>query len=102
MGQWRTLPVAPCRLFSRPRGLAVGKYKCSLLVVDDEPCILATLASLLESDFDVLTADSGEAAQRQFARRDIDLVLSDQRMPRMSGVHLLEWVRCHHPKTVRL
>src|ERR1700674_3020450 len=88
--------------FTRPRGLEVSKNKCSLLVVDDEPYILATLAALLNPDFEVLTADSGEAAQRHFAQRDIDLILSDQKMPRMSGVHLLEWVRRHHPKTVRL
>jgi diguanylate cyclase (GGDEF)-like protein len=80
----------------------VGKYKCSLLVVDDEPYILATLAGLLEPEFEVLTADSGEAAQRHFSHRDIDLILSDQKMPRMSGVQLLEWVHRHHPKTVRL
>jgi diguanylate cyclase (GGDEF)-like protein len=80
----------------------VSKYKCSLLVVDDEPYILATLAALLRDEFDVLTADSADAAQRCFADREIDLVLSDQKMPRMSGVQLLEWVRQNHPKSVRL
>src|ERR1700676_4130258 len=94
----------PCRslliaFLFRPRGLAVGNHQCSLLVGDDEPYILATLAALLNSEFEVLTADSGESAQRQFADRPIDLILSDQKMPRMSGVHLLEWVRHHHPKT---
>ncbi|MBX9678048.1 MAG: diguanylate cyclase [Gemmataceae bacterium] len=80
----------------------MGKIKCSLLVVDDEPYILATLAALLNPDFEVLTAESGEVAQRFFAEREIDLILSDQKMPRMSGVQLLEWVRTSHPKTVRL
>jgi diguanylate cyclase (GGDEF)-like protein len=80
----------------------VGEYKCSLLVVDDEPYIPATLAALLSSEFEVLTADSGEAAQLLFANRAIDLILCDQKMPRMPGVHFLEWVRRHHPKTVRL
>lgn len=87
--------------FSR-EGLDVSKYRCSLLVVDDEPYILATLAALLNAEFEVLTADTAEAAQRHFASREIDLILSDQKMPRMSGVQLLEWVRRHHPKTVRL
>ena len=80
----------------------MGKTKCSLLVVDDEPYILATLAALLNPEFEVITADSGEAAQKHFGIRDIDLILTDQKMPRMSGVQLLEWVRQHHPKTVRL
>jgi diguanylate cyclase (GGDEF)-like protein len=71
-------------------------------VVDDEPYILNTLSSLLGNDFEVLTADSAEAAQELFARQSIDLILTDQRMPRRSGVQLLEWVRCHSPKTIRL
>jgi len=80
----------------------VSKFKCSLLVVDDEPYILSTLAALLNADFEVLTADSAEAAQEFFKSREIDLILSDQKMPRMSGVQLLEWVRENYPKTVRL
>jgi diguanylate cyclase len=80
----------------------VSKYKCSVLVVDDEPYILATLSALLSSEFEVLTADCGDAAQRQFNTRDIDIVLTDQKMPRMSGVQLLEWVRDRSPRTVRL
>ncbi|MBI3408852.1 MAG: diguanylate cyclase [Planctomycetes bacterium] len=80
----------------------MAKYRCSLLVVDDEPYILTTLAALLSNEFDVLTADSAEAAQRQFANHDIDLILTDQKMPRMTGVQLLEWVRQNHPNTVRL
>ncbi len=85
----------------------VSKYKCSLLVVDDEPYILSTLSALLANEFEVLTADSADAARSLFATgtaktREIDLILTDQKMPRTSGVQLLEWVREHHPKTVRL
>jgi diguanylate cyclase (GGDEF)-like protein len=80
----------------------VTNNKCSLLVVDDEPYILTTLSSLLSDNYEVLTANTPEAAQALFAQRDIDLILTDQRMPRMSGVQLLEWVRQHHPRTVRL
>jgi diguanylate cyclase (GGDEF)-like protein len=72
------------------------------LVVDDDPQIVATLAALLAEDFEVLTADGAEAAQRHFARRDIDLILADQKMPRMTGVQLLAWVRQKSPKTMRL
>src|SRR5437899_1124697 len=87
---------------ARSRGLSVSNFKCSLLVVDDEPYILATLSSLLNNDFEVLTADSAQAAQAILQKRDIDLILSDQKMPRQSGIQLLEWVRQNHPKTVRL
>lgn len=81
---------------------AVRDAKCSLLVVDDEPYILSTLAGLLSTEFEVLTADCGEAAQRVIASRSVDLILTDQKMPLMSGVQLLEWVRQHSPRTIRL
>jgi diguanylate cyclase (GGDEF)-like protein len=80
----------------------VTKFKCSLLVVDDEPYILATLAALLSTEFEVLTADSADGAQKVLEQRPVDIILSDQRMPRVSGVQLLEWVRANAPKTVRL
>lgn len=76
--------------------------KYSLLVVDDEPYILPTLKALLSADYDVSTADCAESAQAVFARQAVDLILTDQKMPRQSGIQLLEWVRVHHPRTVRL
>jgi response regulator RpfG family c-di-GMP phosphodiesterase len=76
--------------------------KCSLLVVDDEPYILLTLSALLGREFDLLTADCAESAQKVFAQREVDLILTDQKMPYMSGVQLLEWVRQHSPRTIRL
>src|SRR3974377_835451 len=79
-----------------------GRYRCSLLVVDDEPYILTALAALLHGEFEVLTSDSVETAQQVFGQRQIDLVLTDQKMPRTSGVQLLEWVRQHSPRTMRL
>ena len=78
------------------------RYKCSLLVVDDEPSILDTLKIFLSSEFDVLTADCADAARKQFTNREIDLILTDQKMPGISGVELLEWVKEHSPKTIRL
>ncbi len=78
------------------------RYRCSLLVVDDEPYILTALATFLHSEFDVVTADSVDAAQRLFSEREIDIILTDQKMPRMSGVQLLEWVREKSPRTIRL
>ncbi|HBI44645.1 MAG TPA: hypothetical protein DDY78_17610 [Planctomycetales bacterium] len=75
---------------------------CTLLVVDDEHYILTTLAHLLGADFSVLTANSAEAAKELFDRQPIDIILSDQKMPRTTGVQLLEWVRQNHPNTVRL
>ncbi len=76
--------------------------KCSLLLVDDEPSILPSLAALLATDFAVHTANSADAAQAIFGRVRVDLILTDQRMPRRTGIELLEWVKQNHPRTVRL
>jgi diguanylate cyclase len=79
-----------------------GRSKPPLLLVDDELDVVRPLALLLADDFEVVTADSAEAARGLFGRRPIDLILTDQKMPRCSGVQLLEWVYEHHPQTVRM
>jgi diguanylate cyclase (GGDEF)-like protein len=81
---------------------SVGSYRCCLLVVDDDPLVLKTLAVLGSKEFVVLTADSAEAGQALFGNREIDLVLADQSLPGMAGVQFLAWVRDHSPKTIRL
>ena len=86
----------------RVPALVQARHKPALLLVDDEPYVLAPLVPLLADDFEVVTADSAEAARGLFGRRPIDLILTDQRMPRCSGVQLLEWVYQHHPQTVRM
>src|ERR1051326_358710 len=80
----------------------VNTNACSVLIVDDEPYILPILAGLVGREFETITANSADEAQRVFERRPIDIILSDQRMPRRTGIQLLEWVREHSPHTVRL
>lgn len=76
-----------------------------LLVVDDEPDILAALAEGLQvvgaPDVDVVTATSGEGARDILASDpSIGVVVSDVRMPGMSGLELLAWMRrAGHPAT---
>jgi diguanylate cyclase (GGDEF)-like protein len=82
--------------------LARGPRKCSVLVVDDEPAVLHTLHRQLLPHFDVVTAPHALAARAILAQRSIDIILTDQRMPGMSGVQLLEWVAQNHPSTIRL
>lgn len=84
------------------RDLNVNAQKCSLLIVDDEPYILTTLTALLANEYVVFTADCAESAQDFLARQSIDVILTDQKMPRQSGIQLLEWVRENHPQSVRL
>ncbi|HZU36289.1 MAG TPA: diguanylate cyclase [Gemmataceae bacterium] len=75
---------------------------CSLLIVDDEPLIVTALATCLNEEFEILTAPDAERAQKILASRPVDLVLTDQNLPGMTGVQLLEWVKQNHPQTIRL
>jgi diguanylate cyclase (GGDEF)-like protein len=60
------------------------------------------LKRLAAADFDVLTANSAEAAQAVLAERRVDLILSDQKLPGKTGIQFLEWVRDQSPSTMRL
>ena len=75
----------------------------TLLLVDDEPNILASLKRLFRREgYAVLTADSGMAGLETLASRKVDVVISDGRMPGMSGAEFLGKVRQLHPETMRI
>jgi len=66
----------------------------TILCVDDEPDLLEILTfELTRAGFSVLTAPSAERALALLSQRNVDLILSDLRMPLMSGVELLQEVR---------
>ncbi len=75
----------------------------TLLLVDDEENILAALRRLLRAEgWLVLCAHSGVDALQLMARHEVDVILSDQRMPGMTGVELLRRARALYPETIRL
>jgi diguanylate cyclase (GGDEF)-like protein/PAS domain S-box-containing protein len=75
----------------------------TLLLVDDEENILAALRRLLRAEgWLVLSSTSAEQALEQMARHEVDVILSDQRMPGMTGVELLRRARQLYPETIRL
>jgi diguanylate cyclase (GGDEF)-like protein len=76
--------------------------RCTVLLVDDEPYALLALRARLADEFDVLTAASGPEAQALLDQRAIDVLLTDQCMPVMTGVELLEWAVANRPRTLRL
>jgi two-component system NtrC family response regulator len=72
----------------------------SILVVDDEPPQLELIGGFLKKQgFEVTLAESGEKALQIFRRESFDLVLTDQRMPNLSGLDLLKAVRTVNPET---
>ena len=74
----------------------------TLLLVDDELANLNLLENLLEEKYTLHRARGGEVALKALRRHKIDLILADQRMPRMSGVELLEKAREIRPDAVRI
>jgi two-component system response regulator HupR/HoxA len=73
-----------------------------ILVVDDEPQALQTLARLLDEAFTPHTAADTATARAILEREPIEVVLCDQRMPDMAGVDFLKEVREHWPDAVRM
>ncbi len=75
----------------------------TLLLVDDEPNILSALHRLLRRDgYTILTCGDPEQALAILATQAVDVILSDQRMPGMSGVEFLRRVKQTHPDTIRI
>jgi adenylate cyclase len=74
----------------------------TVLIVDDEARVLDSLEALLAMDYRVLRAERPEAALDVIVREPVALVISDQRMPGMSGTDFLARCRELAPETVRV
>ena len=86
------------------RGLQIQfEGELTLMLVDDEPPNLESLERLLKASFEIAMFTSGEAALEAVAGGlEPDIILSDQRMPGMTGVELLGHVRERLPLSMRL
>jgi len=78
----------------------MGNRKASILVVDDEPAMRLLLTSVLKDEgLDVTAAATGEEALQLVARRHFHLVVTDLKMPGISGLQVLEGVKRDDPET---
>jgi len=78
------------------------KTKYSVLYVDDEESNLRIFKNTFHGDYKVLTAHSGNEGLRVLKEKDIDLIITDQRMPKMTGVQFLEKVIKKYPDPNRI
>ncbi len=77
--------------------------RARILIVDDEEAILETMSFTFEDDYEVLTCTAASEALALLDREGaVSVVISDQRMPEMTGVELLAKVFERHPATVRI
>ena len=75
----------------------------TILFVDDEDGILNSLVRMFRNEkYRILTANSGQKGLELLSKNDIDLVVSDQRMPNMTGVEFLRQVSEQYPMTSRI
>jgi response regulator RpfG family c-di-GMP phosphodiesterase len=74
-----------------------------LLIVDDETRILSALRRTLRREgYEILTAESVSEGLRILGSREVDLVLTDQKMPGMSGLEFLAQIAARYPNVARL
>jgi DNA-binding NtrC family response regulator len=76
------------------------KYK--IMVVDDEPANLRTLMRMFRESYEVLTAESGADALALLEQHNVALLISDQRMPQMSGIELMKQTVALRPQMARI
>jgi PAS domain S-box-containing protein/diguanylate cyclase (GGDEF)-like protein len=75
----------------------------TLLLVDDEENIVAALKRLLRRDgYKIVTAASAAEGLQRLAEHNVDVIVSDQRMPGMTGVEFLHRAKALYPDTVRM
>src|SRR5882762_1754323 len=73
-----------------------------LLIVDDEMANLRLLERLFRQDYNCLTASSGEEAIQLLSQHDVAILITDQRMPQMSGIELLKRTAELRPHMARI
>ena len=76
--------------------------KPCLLVVDDEPNVSDSVHDLLRLEFHVLKARNADEGYRLMQEHEVHVIMTDQRMPKVTGVELLRTVRLRHPHAVRI
>lgn len=76
--------------------------KHCLLVVDDEPDVCDSVHDLLRREFRVLKASTPEEGYRLVQEEEVHIIMTDQRMPRITGVELLKKAKLKNPQAVRM
>ena len=71
--------------------------KIKVLYVDDEEINLRVFKNVFRREFDIFIAKSGQEGLDYLSNNDVEVILTDQRMPNMTGVEFLEQVTKKYP-----
>ncbi|HWE04990.1 MAG TPA: hybrid sensor histidine kinase/response regulator [Tepidisphaeraceae bacterium] len=74
----------------------------TILVVDDEPDVVKSVQDLLRLEYRVLGATRARQAMEIMASEEVHVVMTDQRMPEITGVEFLRQIRGDYPEAIRL
>jgi response regulator RpfG family c-di-GMP phosphodiesterase len=74
----------------------------TLLVVDDEIDVCDSVHDLLRREFHVLKARGAEEGLKLMCDNEVHIIMTDQRMPKVSGVEFLRSIRTGHPQAIRM
>jgi response regulator RpfG family c-di-GMP phosphodiesterase len=74
----------------------------NVLYIDDEPHNLTAFKAAFRRDFNIFVADSAKNAHKVIEENDIHIILSDQRMPVMTGIEFFESIIEIHPEPIRI
>src|SRR5512138_28429 len=77
-------------------------HRPRLLFVDDEQRVLNSMRIMFRRQFELFLASHGAEALDIVKNKDIDVIVADHRMPKMTGVEVLSKVRAMSPRTVRI
>ncbi len=73
-----------------------------IMIVDDEPANLRVLERLFRPNYQVITAPSGAEALALLERHEVELLITDQRMPAMTGIELMTKTVAIRPQMVKI
>jgi response regulator RpfG family c-di-GMP phosphodiesterase len=76
--------------------------KHCLLVVDDEPDVCDSVHDLLRREFRVLKATTPQEGYRLMQEEEVHIIMTDQRMPQVTGVEFLARAKAKRPQAVRM
>jgi DNA-binding NtrC family response regulator len=91
--------IRPLRIEDQKEEISMT-YK--IMIVDDEPANLRTIERLFRPDYQVVTASSGAEALALLDQHEIALLISDQRMPAMTGIQLMMKTVAIRPQMVKI
>jgi response regulator RpfG family c-di-GMP phosphodiesterase len=80
----------------------VDKDKVRILYVDDEENNLTAFKATYRRDFTVFTAISGSEGRLVLEQEEINIIITDQRMPHMTGVEFLASILPDYPQPIRI